>query len=353
MSTNPNGDRAESSYNEKAKGSTLATSATIPVKDNSKSQRKCALKDGKYPIWKIEKFRKVNVEERGQKAKKLGLCFKCMSDADQARNCIGRMCDGNGCGKFHDRLLNRPYKTVEQKQSIENVEEVSNLSSMRCSGVLLVIPVTTRSGLESLKSFVLYNSRESLSFIDESLLKALNLTGQPVDLIVSGFHGTSDISCKRLRVKIGDQDGTVDNIIAYSHSNVIAGNRKYKYKELKKAYPHLSVLKDSIINLEDVTVFLGQDCYHLHRAIGYRKCGNAKPWAVLTNSGWTVSGPLFQQDTAKIATESLVAAEVDTLEKQVKNWCSMESSAAKCSVSPRSKEDQKAFEMLRATTKFD
>ena len=295
MSTNPNGDRAKSSCKEKVKGSTLATSTTNPVKDNWKSQRECALKDGKHPIWKSEKFRKMNVEERGQKAKKLGPCFKCLSDADQARNCIGRMCDGNGCGKSHDRLLHRPYNTVEQKQSIENVEEVSNLSSMRCSGVLLVIPVTTRSGLESLKTFALYNSRESLSFIDESLMKALNLTGQPVDLNVSGIHGTSDVSGKRLRVKIGDQGGTVDeNIIAYSHSNVNAGNCKYKYKELKTAYPHLLVLKDSIINLEDVKAFLGQDYYHLHRAIRYRKCGNAKPWAVLTNSGWTVSGPLLQ-----------------------------------------------------------
>ena len=44
-------------------------------------------------------------------------------------------------------------------------------------------------------------------------MKALNLTGQPVDLIVEGIHGTSDISSKRLRVKIGDQDGKVNEDI--------------------------------------------------------------------------------------------------------------------------------------------
>ena len=93
LSSNPNADRAKSNYKEKAKGSTFATSTTNTTSDNSKYQRECALKDGKHPIWKCEKFKKMNVEERGQKAKELKLCFKCLSDAHQMRNCSGRLCD--------------------------------------------------------------------------------------------------------------------------------------------------------------------------------------------------------------------------------------------------------------------
>ena len=278
LSSNPNADRAKSNYKEKAKGSTFATSTTNTTSDNSKYQRECALKGGKHPIWKCEKFKKMNVEERGQKAKELKLCFKCLSDAHQMRNCSGRLCDVNGCGKPHHRLLHRPYKNVEQKTNVENVDEVSNLSSMRSSGVLPVIPVSIGSGSKTVKTFALCDSGASLSFVDESLMKALNLTGQPVDLNVAGIHGTSDISSKRLRVRIGDQDGKVkEDIMAYSHPDVNAGNRTYNLKKLKEEYPHLSVLKDSTINLKDVKVILGQDCYHLHRAIDYRKCGNAKP----------------------------------------------------------------------------
>ena len=203
----------------------------------------------------------MNVEERGQKAEELKLCFKCLSDAHQMNNCSGRLCDVNGCGKPHHRLLHRPYKNVEQKKNVENVEEVSNLSSMRSSGVLPVIPVTIGSGSKTLKTFALCDSGASLSFVDESLMKTLNLTGQPVDLNVAGIHGTSDISSKRLRVRIGDQDGKVkEDIMAYSHPNVNAGNRKYNLKNLKETYPHLSVLRDSTINLGEVKVILGQDC---------------------------------------------------------------------------------------------
>ena len=354
LSSNPNADRAKSSYKEKAKGSTFATSTTNTASDNSKYQRECALKDGKHPIWKCEKFKKMNVEERRQKAKEQKLCFKCLSDAHQKQNCFGRLCDVNGCGKPHHRLLHRSYKNVEQKKKVENVDEVSNLSSMKSSGVLPVIPVTIGSGRKTLKTLAFCDSGASLSFVDESLMKALNLTGQPVDLNVAGIHGTSDISSKRLRVKIGDQDGKVkEDIMAYSHPNVNARNRTYNLKKLKETYPHLSFLKDSTINLKDVKVILGQDCYHLHRAIDYRKCGNANPWAVRTKLGWMLSGPLLQQETAKIATESLVAAEVDPLADQVKSWWSMESYASNCSVSGRSKEDERALEMLKATTKFD
>ena len=315
------------------------------------------LKGGKHPIWKCEKFKKLNVEEKGQKPKELKLCFKCLSDAHQIKNCSGRLCDVNGCGKTHHRLLHRPYKNVQQKKNVENVDEVSNLSSMRSSGVLPVIPVIPvpiASGIKTLKTLLLCDAGASLSFVDESLKKTLNLTGQSMDLNVAEIHGTSDISSKQLRVKIGDQDGKVnEDIMAYSHPNVNAGNRTYNLKELKETYLHLSVLKDSTINLGEVKVILGQYCYNLHRAIDYRKCGNAKPWAVRTKLGWMLSGPLPQHETGKLATESLVAAEVDPLADQVKTWWSMESYASNCSASGRSKEDDRTLEMLKATTKFD
>ena len=104
LASNQNADRVKSSYKEKAKGSTFATSATNTASDNSKYQRECALKDGKHPIWKCEKFKKLNVEEKGQKAKELKLCFKCLSDAHQMRNCSGRLCDVNGCGKTPSQI---------------------------------------------------------------------------------------------------------------------------------------------------------------------------------------------------------------------------------------------------------
>ena len=92
-------------------------------------------------------------------------------------------------------------------------------------------------------------------------MKAFYLTGCPVDLKIGGIHGMSDIGSRKLRVKNGDQDKTVEeNIVVFSHPNVNAGTVKRNYRELKKAYPHLLILKYSTINLEDIKFILGQDC---------------------------------------------------------------------------------------------
>ena len=128
-------------------------------------------------------------------------------------------------GEPHHKLLHRPYNNVEQKQNVENVEKVSNLSlKMRSSGVLPVVLVTIRSGSKTLKTFALCDSGASLSFVDKGLMKTLNLTGQLVDLNVAGIHGTSDVSSKRLRINSFGQEGKVnENITVYSHPNVSAG----------------------------------------------------------------------------------------------------------------------------------
>ena len=72
LSTKLNADRAKSSHKEKAEGSTFATSGANTAKDKFKRQPECALKDGKCPIWKCEKFKKMNVEEKARKRKNWG-----------------------------------------------------------------------------------------------------------------------------------------------------------------------------------------------------------------------------------------------------------------------------------------
>ena len=118
---------------------------------------------------------------------------------------------------------------MEQKKNVENVDEVSHLSSMRSSGVLPVITVMIGSGSKTQKTFALCDSGASVLFLDESLMITLNLTGYP-----AGIQGTSDFSSKLLRVKIGNQDGKVkEDISAYNHPNVNAGNRTYTLEKQK------------------------------------------------------------------------------------------------------------------------
>ena len=54
-------------------------------------------------------------------------------------------------------------------------------------------------------------------------MSAQKLTGQPVDLNVTGIHGTSDIRSKKILVEIVERDRKIDeNIIAYSRFKINA-----------------------------------------------------------------------------------------------------------------------------------
>ena len=147
----------------------------------------------------------MNVEERGQQAKELRLCFKCLSDAHQMRICSGRLSNVNGFGKPHHRLLHRPYKNVKQKQNVKNVEEVRYFLNEKqwCPTSHSSNDWEREQNAKNVRLVRIWS--ESVVYRRESNESAKS-DGPPVDLNVAGVRGTSDICSKRLRVKIGDQD---------------------------------------------------------------------------------------------------------------------------------------------------
>ena len=107
------------------------------------------------------------------------------------------------------------------------------------------------------------------------------------------------------------------------------------------------------MKLKDVKMILGQNCYHIHRPVDNKSCTNGEPWAVKTKLGWTLCGPLPQQKAVQMTASCVTASEDDALAEQIKTWWDIESYASRCDVSGRSKEDEKALQMLEQTTKFD
>ena len=112
------------------------------------------------------------------------------------------------------------------------------------------------------------------------------------------------------------------------------------------------MLPDNNMNLRNVKVVLGQDNYHLLFPVEYKKGKRNGPWAVKTELGRMLSGPLPKIDVAQVAATSHVAAEDDSLGAQIKTWFSMESYATRVNVSGRWKDDKSAPKQLEKTTKL-
>ena len=356
MTGNPNADKSKWTSNDKPKNSTFSTFAD----DNSdkKTGQDCLLRDGKYPLWKCEKFLKMTCQARYEKVKELKLCFCCLAGKHVVKDCTYKACGVKDCNRRHHRLLHRETNERQKGSGTEDPQQKEEANSAFCSlkssGILPVIPVIIQIGKKQESTLALCDSGASLSFIDKELANKLNAHGEEIDLSVTGIHGTNDVKCERFTVGIrGKAMSDTHHMTIYTHPNIDAGTKIYNYQELKLSYPHLSVLSEETLKLKDVKMILGQNCYHIHRPVDNKSCTNGEPWAVKTKLGWTLCGPLPQQKAVQMTASCVTASEDDALAEQIKTWWDIESYASRCDVSGRSKEDEKALQMLEQTTKFD
>ena len=100
----------------------------------------------------------------------------------------------------------------------------------------------------------------------------------------------------------------------------------------------------------EVGIILGQDAYELQRPLDYKIGTRSEPFAVLTELGWVVSGPMTgkrRQNVCHFAfTEDVKVAE------NIQTWWDIETYASKINVVSQSKKELQAQKMLESTTKF-
>ena len=100
----------------------------------------------------------------------------------------------------------------------------------------------------------------------------------------------------------------------------------------------------------EVGVILGQDAYELQRPLGYKIGTRSDSFALLTELGWVVSGPMTikrRQNVCHFAfTEEVKVAE------NIQTWWGIETYASKINVVSQSKKELQAQKVLESTTKF-
>ena len=72
-----------------------------------------------------------------------------------------------------------------------------------------------------------------------------------------------------------------------------------------------------------------------------------------TKLGWTLCGPLPQQEAVQVTASCVTASADNDLTDQCKNWWYIQSYASRCGVSRRDKDDEKTLQILEQNTRFD
>ena len=97
-------------------------------------------------------------------------------------------------------------------------------------------------------------------------------------------------------------------------------------------------------------IILGQDAYELQRPLDYKIGTRSEPFAVLTELGWVVSGPMAGKRRQNFC-HSTFSEDVKVAEN-IQTWWDIETYASKINVLSQSKKKLQAQKMLESTTKF-
>ena len=135
----------------------------------------------------------------------------------------------------------------------------------------------------------------------------------------------------------------------FVHPSISLGTTNYDYHKLKQSFNHLNVLPNKPFNLLDVGIILGQDAYELQRPLDYRIETRSEPFAVLTDLGWVVSGPMTGKRRQNFC-HFAFTEDVKVAENIQKLW-DIETYASKVNLVSQSKKELQAQKMLGSTTK--
>ena len=231
-----------------------------------------------------------------------------------------------------------------------NVSAATINQNNEVTSFLQIVPVSIQSGGNRLNTYAFLESGSTVSFIDQSVQEKLRAQGTGVTPNIAGIHGTKDLKTERVPLKIKGLHSKVHSIEAFAHPSISLGNTNYNYIKLKQSFNHLSVLPNKSFNLMEVGIIFGQDAYELQRPLDYKIGTRSEPFAVLTELGWVVSGPMTgkrrQKDYHFDFTEDVKVAE------NIQIWWDIETYASKITVVGQSKKELQAQKMLESTAKF-
>ena len=309
----------------------------------------CPLSDGTHKIWNCPVFKSMNVTDRYAAVRKEHLCYGCLGKGHAIKSCKVHPCGINGCTKKHNRLLHSE-KQIDEGSHAVNVSAATINQSNQVTNFLQIVPVSVQSGGNRLTTYAFLDSGSTVSFIDQSVKDQLQAKGTDVTLNIAGMHGTQDLRTEKVPITIKGLHSKVHSIEAFAHPSISLGNTTYDYKGLKNIFRHLNVLTKRTFNPIEVGIILGQDAYEIQRPLDYKIGTRSEPFAVLTDLGWAVSGPMTgkkSQNGCHFAfTEDVKVAE------NIQSWWDIETYASKINVVSQSKKEQRAQKSLESTTKF-
>ena len=346
--------------------------ASVNNVTNSKKAPMCVICKGDHWISRCEKFRNKSAEERNILVKDKRLCFNCLSDKHLFRQCKSNL-KCRECNRSHHTLLHRKRAENSQKENEQvvtvNKEEepakrevtgcVMQGSSQRVSLPVCAIKVRPLNGGKEISTFCLLDQGSSCSFVSQQLVKQLGMKPKKSTMTISTVNcSEEDRKTEVVSFIVSDIYGNADHTVsrAYTLPTLPVEPDDFPRREDISCYPHLAGIDLPDVELDEVTVLLGQtdaDCLIPLDVVQGQK---GDPYATRTKLGWTINGPMKMNAERKPKVKNFHAKVRDCCEElreEVKEFWKLESHGLYEDTRMLSEVDKRVLKEWEETTTFD
>ena len=273
----------------------------VPLRSLQRSQPgKCVLCNDNHSIFQCDVFKAKSPAARAQVAREKRLCFNCLAPGHLVRDCKrSTVCQVQGCGKRHAKLLHFDRQTAENPRDSSNEAAVSNQTisngsiSANSNNVYRPMVAVMVNGVRTL---AFLDNGSTNSFVSKSLAARLGLSGPMQNFVMTTVTETSNVRSNLIKCRVESMDGTFSEEL----NNVcVVDQVKIRYPETEidlSMYPHLTDIPFTDVKRGDVAdLLIGMDNSHilLQLDVRYDPENIKAPYATRCVLGWTLNGPVI------------------------------------------------------------
>ena len=173
-----------------------------------------------------QSFKKMNIQQKWDEAKKLRLCYKCLMPGHMLSQCKkDKNCGVDGCQQPHHYMLHRP--NLEQRPALPRPVDTKQLIR-QSKGILQVCLVKIKgSNGSELEVQALLDTGATHSLVSKDIVDLLELNSIEKKVTVNTLHKMDEQSVNVVEVQLQAVDTKFADVIScYSNEIFNLGNDK-------------------------------------------------------------------------------------------------------------------------------
>ncbi|XP_065094111.1 uncharacterized protein LOC135714659 [Ochlerotatus camptorhynchus] len=345
-----------------------AHTETVPKVNRSDVDSGCVICNSNcIAVEKCKQFVAMDLSARWAALREHKLCRSCL-ERHLGPCKSGKSCGKNGCQYKHYRMMHNdakdksiasssssstPTTSTSQHVSASSSRETRSCNTHRGESRAVLfqyVPVTLYTDGIKVQTYAFLDSGSSLTLMEESLAKELNLRGERHPLCLRLTADTCCYEDDAMRVSFnvsGTYDGCPQNKLTdvYTVKELKLPSQSLSMRMLSTKYPHLDGLPIEPYSNVQPKILIGMNNVRVIHPLDSREGKPNEPAAVKTRLGWTIYGTCLSDNDPYDSDE--------LLHETVKNYFFLDSLGISAPQNQLlSNEDERASTKLRDVTTF-